>query len=85
MSKKLLKNEPVFHRSDAQEMFDRCHFSLVDLMGIIYGSNAEININIKPSGDIQFNLKEDCADRKCYKTVYEFSNGAGYEEMFVKK
>lgn len=84
MSKKLLKT-PQFYRSDLNEMMDRSKSSLLDLMGIIYGSNAEINITIKPNGFVQFNLKEECADRNCYKTHYQDDHSTGYEELEVKK
>lgn len=81
----MLKNEPKFKRSDLNEMFDRSKFSILDLMGIIYGTNAEINITIKPSGFIQFNLKEECSDRNCYKTHYQDDTTIGYEECEIKK
>lgn len=81
----MLKNEPKFKRSDLNEMVDRSKFSILDLMGIIYGSNAEINITIKPSGFIQFNLKEECSDRHCYKTHWQDNNSTGYEECSIRK
>lgn len=84
MSKKLLKN-PIFKRSDLNEMVNRSHLTLLDLMGIIYGTNAEINITIKPNGFIQFNLKEECEGMTCYKTHYQDDHTTGYEELENKK
>lgn len=84
MSKEVLK-KPQFSRSDLNEMMDRSKFTLLDLMGIISGSNAEINITIKPNGFIQFHLKEDCDDRYCYKTLYQDDLTVGYEELTTRK
>lgn len=84
MSKELLKN-PQFNRSDLNEMMDRSKFTLLDLMGIIVGSNAEIDITIKPNGFIQFHLKEECEDRYCYKTLYQDDLTVGYEELTTRK
>lgn len=84
MSKELLKN-PQFNRSDLNEMMDRSKFTLLDLMGIIAGSNAEIDITIKPNGFIQFHLKEECDDRYCYKTLYQDDLTVGYEELTTRK
>ena len=84
MSKELLKN-PQFNRSDLNEMMDRSKFTLLDLMGIINGSNAEIDITIKPNGFIQFHLKEECDDRYCYKTLYQDDLTVGYEELTTRK
>lgn len=84
MSKEVLK-KPQFSRSDLNEMMDRSKFTLLDLMGIINGSNAEIDITIKPNGFIQFHLKEDCDDRYCYKTLYQDDLTVGYEELTTRK
>ena len=84
MSKEVLK-KPQFSRSDLNEMMDRSKFTLLDLMGIINGSNAEIDITIKPNGFIQFHLKEECDDRYCYKTLYQDDLTVGYEELTTRK
>ena len=84
MSKEVLK-KPQFSRYDLNEMMDRSKFTLLDLMGIINGSNAEIDITIKPNGFIQFHLKEDCDDRYCYKTLYQDDLTVGYEELTTRK
>ncbi len=86
MSKeKLLNNTPQFSRSDLNEMVSRSNKALLDLMGIIYGTNAEIRIVVKPNGFIQFNLKEECLQKNCYKTHYQDNSSIGYEEVTIKK
>lgn len=85
MSKENVLKTPQFRRSDLNEMVNRSNSAILDLMGIIYGTNAEINITIKPSGFIQFHLKEDCDNRYCHKTHYQDNISVGYEELEIKK
>lgn len=85
MSKKVLTKTPKFYRSDLNEMVSRCIRALLDLMGIIYGSNAEIIISVKPDGVVQFNLVEECADKTFYMTHYQDGEKVSYEESEVKK
>ena len=79
------KKNPILHRSDLIEMYDRSKLFLYDLAQICADKDCRANITISTDGSISFELMEDCEDRYCYKTQYQSEGYLSYEEKTIKK